>query len=155
VKLFQLEEPEGGPADAGGPGAAIGIDASGGAAEVAVAVGGNPVVLVDREGFEQALAVPGLGVPMDQWLELLAGARLRAERSLARPATHAVIVLAAAPDRAATAGLITAAEQAGLAVLRLAAAAELQSGMAPACAAAILAEELAPRPEPGGGAEFA
>jgi energy-converting hydrogenase Eha subunit A len=149
MKLFQIEEPEGGPAEAGGPGAAIGIDASGAEAQIAVSVGGNAVVLADRDGFEQALVVPDLAAPVDRWVELLAGSRLRAERSLARPATHAVIVLAATPDPIAAAGLIAAAEQAGVAVLRLGAAAELAADMAPALAAAILAEDLAPRPEPG------
>jgi hypothetical protein len=149
VKLFQIEEPEGGPADPTVPGAAVGVDVSGAGAEVAISVGGNAAVLADREGFEQALAVPDLAAAADEWLELFEGARLRAERALARPVTHAVIVLAAAPDRAASARLTKAAEQAGLAVLRLAAAAELQSDTAPALAAAILAEDLAPRPEPG------
>ncbi len=128
MKLFQIEEPEGGPADPDAPGAAIGIDASSAAAEVAISVGGNAVVLIDREGFEQMLAVPELDAAADRWEELFAGARLRAERSLARPVTHAVIVLAAAPDSAPAARLTEAAEQAGLTVLRLAAAAELPSG---------------------------
>ena len=156
MKLFQIEEPEGGPADPDAPGAAIGIDASSAAAEVAISVGGNAVVLIDREGFEQMLAVPELDATADRWEELFAGARLRAERSLARPVTHAVIVLAAAPDSAPAARLTEAAEQAGLTVLRLAAAAELPSGTWRAMTAAILAEDLAPRPGPGGalGADF-
>ena len=33
---------------------------SGAAAEVAIAVGGNAVILADREGFEQSLPVPAL-----------------------------------------------------------------------------------------------
>jgi hypothetical protein len=147
VKLFQIEEPDGGPADPGAAGVAIGIDASGADAEVSISVGGNAVVLADREGFERALAVPAIDAPADQWLDLFARARVRAERALGRPATHAVIVLGEAPDSAAGVRLTGAAEAAGLAVLRLAAAAELQSDVAMALAAALLAEDLAPRPE--------
>jgi hypothetical protein len=151
VKLFQIEEPDGGPADPGAVGAAIGIDASGADAEVAISVGGNAVLLTDREGFERALPVPNLDAPADEWVELLARARVRAERAIARPVTHAVVGLAAAPDKAGAVRLTSAAEQAGLAVLRLAAAAELRSGTvsATALAAALLAEDLAPPPEPG------
>jgi hypothetical protein len=151
VKLFQIEEPEGGPTDSGAPGAAIGIDAGDADVEIAISVGGNAVVLTDREGFEQALAVPDLDAPAQEWVELFARARVRAERAIARPVTHAVIAFAAAPDEAARIWLTNAAEEAGLAVLRLAAAAELQSGAASAVAlaAALLAEDLAPPPEPG------
>jgi L-aminopeptidase/D-esterase-like protein len=149
VKLFQIEEPEGGPTDPDMPGAAIGIDASAAVVEVAISIGGNAVLLADRMGFEQELASPDLGASADQWEELFAGARLRAERALARPVTHAVIVLIATTDRVATARLTEVAERAGLALLRLAAAAELRSDTAPALAAALLAEDLAPPPEPG------
>jgi hypothetical protein len=149
VKLFQIEEPEGGPTDPGMPGAAIGIDASSAVAEAAISVGGNAVVLADREGFEQELAVPGLDATPEQWGELFAGARLRAERALARPVTHAVIVLAALTEGIAAARLTEAAEEAGLSVLRLAAATEVKSDTAPVLHAALLAEDLAPRPEPG------
>jgi hypothetical protein len=150
VKLFQIEEPEGGPAGTDAPGAAIGIDASRTEAEVAISVGGNAVVLGDREGFEQRLAVPDLDGLADRWLDLFARARVRAERAISRPVTHAVIVLPAAPERAAAARLTNAAEGAGLAVLRLVATAELQSdAAAKVLAAAQLAEDLAPRPEPG------
>ncbi len=58
MKLFQIEEPDGSPADPDAPGVAIGIDISGSSAEVAVAVGGNAAVLPDREGFALDLAVP-------------------------------------------------------------------------------------------------
>jgi hypothetical protein len=147
VKLFQIEEPEGGPTDPGAPGAAIGIDAGGAVAEVAVAVGGNAVVLSDREGFEQLLKVPPMDSPIAAWVELFEGARLRAERALARPVTHAVIALAPTMSgEAEAANIAAAAEAAGLAVLRLATAAELASATAPAVAAAMLAEDLAPRP---------
>jgi hypothetical protein len=148
VKLFQIEEPEGGSPDPDAPGAAIGIDASGTGTEVAVSVGGNAVVLTDREGFERALPVPAAPAAT-QWRELFEGARLRAERALARPVSHAVIVLAEAPGEVAAAGLIEAADQAGLAILRIAAAGELPTDAALALAAATLAEDLAPRPEPG------
>ncbi len=149
VKLFQIEEPDGSPTDPDAPGAAIGIDLGGAEAEVAVSVGGNAVVLADREGFEQSLAVPGLEAAAEQWEEVFIGARLRAERALARPATHAVIAVAAAVGASAAARLTRAAGQAGLAVLRLVGAAELRSGIPCVLAAALLAEDLAPPPEPG------
>ncbi len=156
MKLFQIEEPEGGPTDPSAPGAAIGIDASGAGIEVAMSAGGNAVVLVDREGFEQSLPVPAADGTVARWKQLLEGARLRAERALGRPVTHAVIVSRKLRDTAAAARIEEAAEQAGLVVLRLAAATELPSDAAPALAAAVLAEDLAPRPDPGAalGAEF-
>jgi hypothetical protein len=147
VKLFQIEEPEGGVSDPRAPGAAIGIDASGDTAAVAMSVGGNAVVLADREGFEQVLPSPATDDADAHWRELFEGARLRAERSLARPVTHAVIVLASRPDAAGAARIATAAEQAGLNVLCFTAPADLGPGAAPAMEAAILAEELAPRPD--------
>jgi len=149
VKLFQIEEPEGGPADPDAPGAAIGIDASGATAEVAMSVGGNAIILFDREGYEQTLPVPGPASAIGVWQELFEGARLRAERALARPVTHAVILLAAVPDARAAGVIVAAAEQSGLALLRLvSAASELPGGASPVLAAAILAEDLAPRPDP-------
>ncbi len=147
MKLFQIEEPEGGPTDPDAPGASIGIDICGGPVEVAMSVGGNAVTLGDREGFEQTLAAPAADSAQTQWRELFEGARLRAERALAQPVTHAVIVLAEAPDPATVARIEMAAEEAGLLVLRVAAAADLPSGAPPALAAAILAEDLAPRPD--------
>jgi hypothetical protein len=155
LKLFQIEEPEGGPADPAAPGAAIGIDAGGARAEVAFAVGGNALVLQDREGFELVLPVPASGAGIAAWQEVLEGARIRAERALARPVTHAVIALAARPDAGAETQLLAAAECAGLTVVRLLTSPELSAGASPALAAAILAEELAPRsplpaaPDPG------
>ncbi len=148
MKLFQIEEPEGGPTDPDAPGAAIGVDASGAAAEVATAVGGNAAVLADREGFEEALTVPPFAIATAKWQELFEGVRLRAERALARPVTHAVIVLAALPDAAAARLIMAAAEQAGLTVLRLTSVSDLGAGTASVLAAAILAEELGPRPDP-------
>ena len=75
------------------------------------------------------------------------GARMRAERALARPVTHAVVVLAVAPSAAAERRLRKAAEQAGLEVLRFAGRGEFSADPTPAHGAAILAEDLAPRPE--------
>ncbi|MBV8739899.1 MAG: hypothetical protein JO007_22125 [Alphaproteobacteria bacterium] len=150
MKLFQIEEPDGGPANPDAPGAAIGIDASGAEVEIAMSVGGNAVLLPDREGFEQSLTVPPLDGAIAEWQALFEGARLRAERALVRPVTHAVIVLACTTPNAAAAATITeAAEQAGLRVLSLPAVTDLAAGTVPARAAAMLAEDLAPRPEEG------
>ena len=143
MKLFQIEEPEGGPADPAAPGAAIGIDAVGACAEVAFSVGGNALVLEDREGFELVLEVPASEAGIAAWQDVFEGARIRAERALARPVTHAVV---AVPDSCNEAGLREAADRSGLEVLRLLNAGELPAGASPALAAAILAEELAPRP---------
>jgi hypothetical protein len=147
LKLFQIEEPDGVPADPNASGAAVGIDASGDHAEVAFSVGGNALVLSDREGYERALPVPGNAAGTAVWQELLEGARLRAERVLARPVTHAVIALAAKPDPRTAGCILEAAKQAGLEVLHLAGRAELAAGPIPALAAAMLAEDLVPRPE--------
>jgi hypothetical protein len=145
VKLFQIEEPEGGPSDPDMPGAAIGIDASGAVAEVAAAVGGNAALLTDREGFKRLLPVPAATADIASWQELFEGVRLRAERALGAPVTHAALALAIMPDEAATEGLHRAAEMAGLILLRLV---DAGAGAAePALEAAILAEELAPRPD--------
>jgi hypothetical protein len=146
VKLFQIEEPEGGPADADAPGAAIGIDLSGVAAEAAVAVGGNAVLLADRSGYERLLRVPGLGEAVPMWRTLFEGVRLRAERALARPVTHAVVVLASTPDEAAAAGVQRAAREAGLDILRIVQPAALPPGATGALGAAVLAEDLGPAP---------
>ena len=146
MKLFQIEEPEGGPTDPAAPGAAIGVDAGGTRAEVAFSVGGNALVLEDREGFEQALPVPASGAGIAAWQEVFEGARIRAERALARPVTHAVIALASRPQPGAETQLLAVAERAGLTVLRLLSSSELSAGASPALGAAILAEELAPRP---------
>jgi hypothetical protein len=146
VKLFQIEEPDGSPSDPDAPGAAIGIDASGKLAEVAFAVGGNAVILADREGFERDLPVPGPDKPLAEWRALFEGARLRAERTLGRPVTHAVLVFAASLDPALAAELLRASEAAGMELLRIVTAGDLASGDTPAEGAAILAEDTAPRP---------
>ena len=147
MKLFQIEEPDGTPADPSASGAAVGIDASGPLVEVAISVGGNALILSDREGFERVLPVPGSLAGTAEWQEVLEAARTRAERALARPVTHAVIVVARAADADIAERLREVAEQAGLGVLRLAVNPELPAAAAPALAAAILAEDLAPRPD--------
>jgi hypothetical protein len=90
VKLFQIEEPEGAPLNAEGPGAAVGI-ALGAEAAVAVAVGGNAELLAR--------------LPMGAPVETLLALRGRAEKLLGRPVTHAVIAVDAAIDPA-PAGLV-------------------------------------------------
>jgi hypothetical protein len=146
LKLFQIEEPDGSPADPDAPGAAIGIDAGGDLAEVAFAVGGNALTLADRAGYQHALPVPGPDAPLADWQALFEGARLRAERALARPVTHAVLVFAASLDPALAAELIRASDAAGIELLRILATHELEAGIPPVEAAAILAEDMAPQP---------
>jgi len=145
MKFFQIEEPDGSPSDPDAPGAAIGIDVGGDLAEVAFAVGGNAVTLTDREGFERALPIPAPDAPLADWQALFEGAKLRAERALARPVTHAVLAFPAALDPALAAELIRASEAAGIVLLRLVTSAELSPGEPPAEAAAVLAEDMAPR----------
>jgi hypothetical protein len=149
VKLFQIEEPDGGPADPDMPGAAIGIDASGAEAVVATSVGGNAVVLEDREGFALNLPVPAPAAAAGSWQDLFEWARIRAERALARPVTHAVIAVAAGCDADTRERVQQAARAAGLTVLRLVEGQELAHGMAAALVAAALAEDLMPRPAAG------
>jgi len=147
MKLFQIEEPDGSPVDPAMPGIAIGIGIGGQAAEVAVAVGGNAVVLADREGFALDLAVPAESASADNWQRLFEGARLRAERMLGQPVTHTVLALANPPEPGFAARLMTACEAAGLVLLQMTAPSETRSeGESSVLAAAILAEELAPRP---------
>jgi molecular chaperone DnaK (HSP70) len=145
VKLFQIEEPDGSPVDPDAPGVAIGIDIGGAEAQVAVAVGGNAAVLADREDFALDLTVPSPAAPDEEWQNLFEGARLRAERALAQPVTHAVVTVASAPDPAMEARLSRAAEAAGLTLLRAVVRREIGAGL-PVLEAAILAEDLAPRP---------
>ena len=145
MKLFQIEEPDGSTIDPNAPGVAIGIDIGGVEAQVAVAIGGNAAVLADREGFALELAVPAPAAPVEEWQLLFEGARLRAERSLAQPVTHAVVAMASAPDAALAARLQTAGEAAGLALLRVIAREDNPGPDLPVLIAAILAEDLAPR----------
>jgi hypothetical protein len=79
------------------------------------------------------------------WQHLFEGGRIRAERVLARPVTNAVVVLAAMPDKHDLTSILEAAERAGLGVLRLVGRPELPAGVPAALAAAMLAEDLAPR----------
>jgi hypothetical protein len=146
VKLFQIEEPGDNPPDPALPGAAIGVDASGAAVEAAFSVGGNAVVLNDRDEFVRILPVPAVHAPAAEWRTLFEGVRLRAERMLARPVTHAVVMLGAPPSPGVAAVVRTAAAEIGIEILRLASATELPAGDAPALAAALLAEDLMPRP---------
>jgi hypothetical protein len=145
LKLFQIEEPDGCPADDGLPGAAIGIDLRGAKAVAAFSVGGNAVELGDDEDLEQVLAVPPVAGTAGEWQSLFEAVRRRAERLLARPVTHAVAVLASAPAVDAEGTLRAAAAAAGVELLRLIGAAELAAADAPALAAARLAEDLMPR----------
>ena len=147
MKLFQIEEPDGSPVDPTAAGAAIGIDASSAELEVAFSVGGNALVLADRDGFEQVLPAPDVAAEKIEWQAALEAARTRAERALARPVTHAVIVLARAPDADTAHMMRDAAKGAGLEVLHLVPATEWPIGSSPALAAAMLAEDLAPPPE--------
>ena len=147
MKLFQIEEPDGSAADPDAPGAAIGIDASGALAEVAFAVGGNAVILADRDGFERDLPVPAATAPVEEWQALFEGARLRAERALAQPVTHAVVALAAAPETGDAGRLLAACMGAGLELLHAVGRGDLDQGELPALSAAIMAEELAPVPK--------
>jgi hypothetical protein len=147
VKLFQIEEPDGAPTDPSAPGVAIGIDAGGMEVEVAFSVGGNAVVLGHREDFERALAVPDATAGEAQWQELFEAARIRAERALARPVSHAVVVLGALAGADLSTILRKAAHAAGLKVLRVIRRADLPAGASSALTAAIVAEDLAPRLE--------
>jgi len=146
LKLFQIEEPDGSPVDPDAAGIAIGIDIGGPLAEVAIAVGGNAVLLTDREGFSVDLAVPDAHDPAARWQTLFEGARLRAERTLGRPVTHAVVAVDQSPAPAWVDTLTEAAAAAGIDLIRVVVP---STGEAPALAAAILAEDLAPRSEPG------
>lgn len=145
MKLFQIEEPDGSPTDPDAPGAAVGIDASGAEVEVAFALGGNAVVLADREGFELSLPVPAQ--PNGDWRHLFEGAKLRAERALARPVTHAVVALRQLADPIFTATLHAAASESNVKLLHIMVAEGAGRHENPATAAAIVAEDLAPRPE--------
>ena len=141
MKLFQIEEPDGSPADPDAPGAAVGIDVSGPVAEIAVAIGGNAAVLADRDGFEVDLTVPSPSAAMAEWQALIERARLRAERSLARPVTHAVVVA----GESAAERVQSAAAEAQLVLLRIVTPDQIAGPEPRVLAAAILAEDLAPR----------
>jgi hypothetical protein len=134
VKLFQIEEPDGSPLEAEGPGAAVGIHLAD-QASVAHSLGGNPEILGRAEG----------SLPKETLLAL----RSAAEKLLARPVTHAVIAAAGLDDEL-RAVIAEAGDAAGLVVLRIMAAAEaVEHAPDPAAAdgavlgAAIVAEDLA------------
>ena len=77
------------------------------------------------------------------------GARRRStvepERALAQPVTHAVLALTSTPDATMAARLLTAGEAAGLTLLKFVARDDTGAAAPPVLAAAILAEDLAPR----------
>jgi hypothetical protein len=122
MKLFQIEEPEGGPLPAEGPGASVGIDLAQGGSAVAVSLGGNAEILPDGGGEKrldpQGVFGPGGSFNAKNLAAHLLALRARAERQLARPVTHAVI---AAPslDAAAHAAIVKAASAAGIELLAL------------------------------------
>ena len=132
MKLFQIEEPEGPPLEASGPGAAVGIAVGKGVGAVAFALGGNAEILPDSAGA-RVLEEKDLAA-------LMIGLRSRAEKQLARPVTHAVIAIP--PVEAGP--LAVAAQAAGLAVLE-ALDPGSQTLERAALDAAILAEDLAPK----------
>jgi hypothetical protein len=123
MKLFQIEEPEGTPLVSDGPGAAVGIELSPSAgAAVAIAIGGNAEILPGADG---TLRLPLAGARRSDGAwdvqalgKLLLSLRMRAEKTLARPVTHAVIALAS-PDDAARGALGAAAQLAELGLLRV------------------------------------
>jgi hypothetical protein len=134
TKLFQIEEPDGSPLDPSGPGAAVGIGIckSGRSLEgaVAFAVGGNAEILPGGDG-ERVLDGGDLA-------ELLLGLRSRAEKQLARPVTHAVVMLPPIEEGP----LAPAIEAAGLTLLDSVDPGS-KSAEAAALEAAALAEDLA------------
>ena len=96
MKLFQIEEPEGGPTDPNDAG-------RGGRHRRQRALGRRRIVgrrqcrdpRLIAEGFEQRCSRTRRCEPrLPQWQELFEAARLRAERALARPVTHAVVARA-------------------------------------------------------------
>lgn len=139
MKLFQIEEPEGAPLSADGPGAGVGIDLAANSAAVAIAQGGNAEVLPGGAG-ERRLETTGQTLAA-----VLLALRARAEKQLARPVTHAVI---ATEDGRSSTALAAAAESAGLVVLRVVTRREAAgSGTAvdaAALGAARIAEDLTP-----------
>jgi hypothetical protein len=134
TKLFQIEEPDGSPLDPSGPGAAVGIGIRKAGrllqGAVAVAVGGNAEIL-PGSGGERVL-------DSDDLAALLLGLRSRAEKQLARPVTHAVVM----PPPIEAGPLALAIEAAGLTLLD-SVDPGTKSAEAAALEAAALAEDLA------------
>jgi hypothetical protein len=158
--LFQIEEPDGRPAEDGeGIGAAIGIDLSQPHGAVAIAIGGNAELLRSRDG-EPGPATRGLRDASGMFLTAPTSAallelRVLAERTLARPVTHAVIAIPEPLDAAVRETLETAARNCALVVTRILTDAEAakrvanaSSAHASALGAALAAEDdtLALRP---------
>jgi len=122
MKLFQIEEPEGGLRPAEGPGASVGIDLAPGGSAVAISLGGNAEILPDGEG-EKRLDPEGVFGPeaVLQATALTAhllALRARAERQLARPVTHAVIAVPEL-DADSHAAIVKAAAAADIELLAL------------------------------------
>ncbi len=132
TKLFQIEEPDGSPTDASAPGAAVGIAFGKGIGVVAFSVGGNAEILPSPDG-EPLLEAKDLAA-------MLVGLRMRAERQLGRPVTHAVVALPPIEEGP----LAVAAKEADIVVLET-----IDLGTAPiesaVLEAATLAEDLAPK----------
>ena len=145
MKLFQIEEPDGSPTDPDAPGAAIGIDVTGrGRPRWRSRSAAMRSSSHDREGFELDLPVPA-ALPARR----LAGAARRGaapRRAGAGPAGDACGPRARRRRRPATGErLRAAADGAGLALLRIVPTTE-RVRRCRGLAAAILAEDLAPRP---------
>lgn len=88
LKLYQIEEPDGAPDAGDGVGLAVGIELSlARGAAVAAAIGGNAELLVAPDG---ALAAAPSEADL---VRLLRELRSQAEKTVARPVTHAVIRL--------------------------------------------------------------
>jgi molecular chaperone DnaK (HSP70) len=122
MKLFQIEEPEGGLSPAEGPGASVGIDLAPGGSAVAVSLGGNAEILPDGEGAQrldpQGVFGPGGGIDAKNLAAHLLALRARAEKQLARPVTHAVIATPSL-DADAHAAIVKAADAADIELLAL------------------------------------
>ena len=89
IKLFQIEEPDGALEAEDGLGLAVGIELSrAGGVSVAASVGGNAELLVRPEPG-------GIGGDLTEraLIDLLQDLRSLAEKTMARPVTHAVIRL--------------------------------------------------------------
>ena len=130
LKLFQIEEPSGALEAEDGLGLAVGIELSlARGASVAASVGGNAELLVRPEPGEI-----GDGLDEAALAALLAKLRALAEKTVARPVTHAVVQV----DGVAVADIVLlhAAAKADLALLGIRREGD-------ALAAAIEAEELA------------
>ncbi|HLJ62493.1 MAG TPA: hypothetical protein VKT70_00180 [Stellaceae bacterium] len=114
MKLFQIEEPEGGVS---GAGVAVGMVLARSGAEVAMSVGGNGEVLAG-DGLATTELWRSGGPKVEVAVTLLLALRERAEKRLARPVTHAVILVDGLDPAS---GLVyeAAAAEAGIAVLAL------------------------------------